>query len=133
MAAGSDREEGSSIPGIDATRNTIVEVIQPFALEDGTESAFVRSDGETINVDIIKWVKEFVPASSGDKYVPVRDRWHGPPRFCHPVESRTLRSYQFKGYQPLHHCANQHLLPHGLPGKGQIQARNAAIAISRGT
>lgn len=77
--------------------NKIVEVVQPFALKDGSESAFVRSDGETINADTMKWVKEFVPASSGDKYLPHVTVGTAHPDFVTQLKAAPFERIDFKG------------------------------------
>jgi len=51
--------------------NNIVKAIEPFSVDNGTTAAFARDSGtEAINAETISWVKNFVPASSGEKYFP---------------------------------------------------------------
>lgn len=84
-------------PELMRLENKIVEVVQPFALKDGSESAFVRSDGETINADTMKWVKEFVPASSGDKYLPHVTVGTARPDFVTQLKAAPFERINFKG------------------------------------
>ena len=48
----------------------VVKAVQPFVISGGTADAFVRAPGETINPDTIRWVENFVPASSGEQFQP---------------------------------------------------------------
>lgn len=84
-------------PELMRLENKIVEVVQPFALKDGSESAFVRSDAEKINADTMIWVKEFVPASSGDKYLPHVTVGTAHPDFVNQLKAAPFERINFKG------------------------------------
>jgi hypothetical protein len=58
-------------PQLLALEQRIVDVVQPFAVSGGTAAAFAAAPGDaSINKETIGWVEYFVPASSGDKYLP---------------------------------------------------------------
>ena len=61
---------GRTRSGIAPALSDIVNAVQPFAANGGSADAFARAPGEEINENTIKYVEEFVPASSGEKYFP---------------------------------------------------------------
>jgi hypothetical protein len=70
----------------------IVQAVQPFAVNGGTPSAFVKSPGEAIHPKTVDHVEHFVPASSGDRYLP-----HVTVGAAQPDFARKLQDEPFKG------------------------------------
>lgn len=77
--------------------NKIVDAVQPFAVKDGSQDAFVRTAGEQINADTMKWVRDFVPASSGENYIPHITVGTALEDFAKKLEAEPFHKIDFKG------------------------------------
>jgi 2'-5' RNA ligase len=72
----------------------IVKAIQPFAVKGGTAAAFsTNSELPKIDKDIINYVENFVPNSSGDKYSP-----HVTIGVCHEDFIKRLTAVRFQEF-----------------------------------
>ena len=77
--------------------NKIVDAVQPFAVNGGTADAFARAPGEEINADTIKYVEAFVPASSGEKYLPHVTVGTAHLDFVKALEAEPFTKFSFSG------------------------------------
>jgi hypothetical protein len=58
-------------PELERLQQAVVDAIAPFTVADGTAAAFVTDAASPeINADTIAYVKTFVPAASGEHYLP---------------------------------------------------------------
>ncbi|NEX91717.1 2'-5' RNA ligase family protein [Caulobacter sp. 17J65-9] len=57
-------------PELLALESAVVQAVEPFAVSGGGADAFVQTPGQQINAETIKYVETFVPASSGERYIP---------------------------------------------------------------
>src|SRR5512145_221130 len=71
--------------------------IRPFAVSGGTADAFSRAPGEEITADTIRYVEEFVPASSGEKYFPHLTLGKARPEFLKSLEATPFEKFSFAG------------------------------------
>ncbi len=66
----------------------IIAALEPFAVRGGTAAAFV---GDDANSDTIGWVENFIPDSSGPKYIPHVTLGVAHEDFVKGMKSRTIR------------------------------------------
>ena len=84
-------------PELRILQQTIVDVVQPFAVSGGTADAFVpNTDRTPIDLDIIRHVENFVPASSGEKYAAHVTVGLANANFLRELRSRPFNSFTFK-------------------------------------
>jgi 2'-5' RNA ligase len=77
--------------------NKIESAIRPFTVSGGTADAFSKADGEQISAETVKYVEAFVPASSGQKYMPHVTLGIAHPDFAKALATEPFRKFAFKG------------------------------------
>src|SRR5262245_24074269 len=77
--------------------NEIVEAVQPFAVSGGTADAFAKAGGEQINTETIKYVEAFVPASTGEKYLPHVTLGTAQFDFAKELKAKPFKTFTFSG------------------------------------
>ena len=83
-------------PELCSFQRALTDVVQPFAVSDGTADAFVpNTDGTPIDESIIKHVEKFVPASSGDNYFPHVTIGLAEANFVHEMKAEPFTAFTF--------------------------------------
>jgi hypothetical protein len=77
--------------------SNIVDAVQPFAVNGGTADAFAKVPGEEISENSIKYVEAFVPASSGEKYLPHVTVGTAQLNFVKALEAEPFAKFSFSG------------------------------------
>ena len=77
--------------------NRIEAALRPFSVSGGSANAFSKADGEQINAETVKYVEAFVPASSGQKYMPHLTLGTAHPDFAKALAAEPFKRFAFKG------------------------------------
>jgi 2'-5' RNA ligase superfamily len=84
-------------PRLRRLEDKMVEAIQPFAVSGGTANAFVpNTDGSSVNTKTVKYVEEFVPASSGKRYFAYAMVGLAPMDFLRQLQAEPFDVFSFR-------------------------------------
>jgi hypothetical protein len=85
----------------------VEEAVQPFAVDGGTAEAFVQPATGQINSETIKWVEDFVPASSGKNYQPHVTLGAAHLDYASSLEKQPFEAFTFSGVNvAIYHLGN---------------------------
>jgi 2'-5' RNA ligase superfamily len=94
-------------PELLALESKVVRAVQPFAVRGGTADAFVQTPGQQINAETIKYVETFVPASSGDHYIPHVTAGTAKLDFVAKLKAEPFKPFTFHGENiAIYHLGN---------------------------
>jgi 2'-5' RNA ligase len=84
-------------PALLELASKVTDVVRPYAVTGGTADSFFRMPGEPIRPETIRYVEEFVPARTGERYEPHVTLGVARLGFVETLLSEPLERFRFSG------------------------------------